>query len=69
VKVAQTRGWEEPYRSQLWGQVATTSDVLKRLMVEMDVGGRSQRDIDYGLEQALGHFVLSQSTVSQLSEP
>jgi putative transposase len=68
VKVPQIRGWEEPYRSQLWGQVATTSDVLKRLIVEMYVGGLSQRDIEYGLEQALGQFVLSKSTVSQLSE-
>lgn len=31
VKVPQIGGWEEPYRSQLWGQVGTTSDVLKRL--------------------------------------
>lgn len=68
VKVPQIRGREEPYRSQLWEQVATTSDVLKRLIVEMYVGGMSQRDIEYGLEQALGQFVLSKSAVSQLSE-
>jgi len=41
------RGREEPYRSPLWQQVATTSDVLKRLIVEMYVGGMSQRDIAY----------------------
>jgi transposase-like protein len=46
-KVPQSRGREEPYRSPLWRQGATTSDVLKRLMVEMDVGGMSQRDIEY----------------------
>jgi transposase-like protein len=39
VKVPQIRGGEDPYRSSLWRQVATTSDVLKRLIVEMDVGG------------------------------
>jgi transposase-like protein len=35
VKLPQIRGREEPYRSPLWRQVATTSDVLKRLIVEM----------------------------------
>jgi transposase-like protein len=68
VQVPQIRGREEPYRSQLWSNVASTSDVLKRLIVEMDVGGRSQRDIEYGLEKALGQFVLSKSTVSELTD-
>jgi putative transposase len=68
VKLPQIRGWEEPYRSPLWRQVATTSDVLKRLIVEMYVGGMSQRDIEYSLESALGQFVLSKSTVSELSD-
>jgi len=48
--------------------MATTSDVLKRLIVEMYVGGMSQRDIEYSLESALGQFVLSKSTVSEVSE-
>src|ERR1044071_2514225 len=30
VKLPQIRGREEPYRSQLWRNVATTSDVLKK---------------------------------------
>jgi transposase-like protein len=47
--------------------MAPTSDVLKRLIVEMYVGGMSQRDIEYSLESALGHFVLGKSTVSELS--
>jgi transposase-like protein len=68
VKLPQIRGREEPYRSPLWRQVATTSDVLKRLIVEMYVGGMSQRDIEYSLESALGQFVLSKSTVSELSD-
>ena len=68
VKLPQIRGREEPYRSPLWGQVATTSDVLKRLIVEMYVGGMSQRDIEYSLESALGQFVLSKSTVSEVTE-
>jgi putative transposase len=68
VKVPQIRGQEEPYRSPLWNQVANTSEVLKRLIVEMYVGGMSQRDIEYGLEKALGQFVLSKSTVSELTD-
>jgi putative transposase len=68
VKLPQIRGREDSYRSPLWRQVATPSDVLKRLMVELYVGGMSQRDIEYSLESALGHFVLSKSTVSELSD-
>jgi putative transposase len=68
VQVPQIRGHEEPYRSPLWSQVASTSEVLKRLIVEMYVGGMSQRDIEYGLEKAWGQFVLSKSTVSELSD-
>jgi putative transposase len=68
VKVPPIRGRDEPYRSPLWRQVATTSDVLKRLIVEMYVGGMSQRDIESSLESALGQFVLSKSTVSELTD-
>jgi transposase-like protein len=68
VQVPQIRGRDEPYRSPLWSQVAKTSDVLKRLIVEMYAGGLSQRDIEYSLEKALGQFVLSKSTVSELTD-
>jgi putative transposase len=68
VKVPQIRGQADPYRSQLWRNVGNTSDVLKKLIVEMYVGGMSQRDIEYGLEQAVGQFVLSKSTVSEIAE-
>jgi putative transposase len=68
VQVPQIRGREEPYRSQLWSQVAKTSDILKRLISEMYAGGLSQRDIEYGVEKALGQFVLSKSTVSELTD-
>jgi len=67
VKLPQIREREEPFRSALWGQRATPSDVLKRLIVEMYGGGMSQRDIEYSLESAVGHFVLGKSTVSKLS--
>ena len=68
MPVPQVRGREAPYRSQLWSNVANPSEVLKRLSVEMDVGGRSQREIEYGLEKALGQFVLAKSTVSELPD-
>jgi transposase-like protein len=68
VKRPQIRGREEPYRSQLWRNVATTRDVLKKLIVERSVGGMSQRDIEAGLEQAMGQFVVSQSRVSAIAE-
>jgi transposase-like protein len=48
--------------------VAKTSEVLQRLIVEMYARGLSQRDIEYGLEQALGQFILSKSTVSELTD-
>jgi transposase-like protein len=67
VQVPQIRGREEPYRSALWGQVAKTSEVLKRLIVEMYAGGLSQGDIEYSLEKALGQFVLSRSAVSEIT--
>jgi transposase-like protein len=66
--VPQIRGQAEPYRSQLWNNVGHTSDVLKKRIVEMYVGGMSQRDLEQGLEKAVGHFLLSQSTVSEMAE-
>jgi putative transposase len=66
VKVPQIRGQAEPYRSQLWSNVSHTSEVLKKLIVEMYVGGMSQRDIEQGLEKAVGHFLVAQSTVSDI---
>jgi transposase-like protein len=68
VQVPQIRGREEPSRSQLWSQVGKTREVLKRLIVELSAGGLAQRDIEYSLEKALGQFVLSQSTVSALTD-
>lgn len=68
VKVPQVRGLEEPYHSQVWAHVAKTRDRLKTLIVEMFVGGMSQRDIEAALEKALGQFVLSKSAISTLTD-
>jgi transposase-like protein len=67
VKVPQVRGLEEPYRSQVWTHLAKTSERLKTLVVEMFVGGMSQRDIAMALEKVLGQFILSKSSVSALT--
>jgi putative transposase len=68
VQVPQIRGRDEPYRSELWSQVAKTSEVLKQLIIEMYAGGLSQRDIEYSLEKALGQFVLSKSAISEITD-
>lgn len=68
LKLPQSRGRDEPYRSSLWRHVARTSDVLQQLILERSVGGLSQRDIEYSLEQALGQVVLSKRTVGELTE-
>jgi putative transposase len=68
LKVPQISGRAEPARSEIWEGLANTSEILKRLIVEMYAGGLSQRDIEYSLEKALGQFVLSKSAVSDLTE-
>lgn len=68
VKVPQVRGREEPYHSQVWANLAPTSDRLKTLIIEMFVGGMSQRDIEMALEKALGQFVLSKSAISTMTD-
>ena len=68
LKVPQISGRSEPTRSQLWDELANTSESLKRLIVEMYAGGLSQRDIEYSLEKALGQFILSKSAVSEMTD-
>jgi putative transposase len=68
VQVPQVWGLEDPYRSQIWTNLAKTSDRLKPLIVEMLVGGMSQHDIAMALEQALGPFVLSKSAIRTLTD-
>jgi hypothetical protein len=45
-EVPPIRGREERSRSQLWRQVAHTSDVLKRVIGQRYAGGWRQRDIE-----------------------
>jgi putative transposase len=68
VKKPQVRGAEETYRSRIWEQLHTTSEQLRKLIVEMYALGLSDRDVEEALEKSLGGFVVSKSTVSQISE-
>ena len=69
VKLGQLRRGEEPFRSVFWGQLATPSEVLKRLIGERDGGGMAQREREDRLERTLGPFVLGKSTGSELRAP
>jgi transposase-like protein len=48
VQRPQIRGRAEPFRSALWGQMAPTSDVLKRLIVELSGGGCRSETLSTG---------------------
>lgn len=64
----QVRGGDSPYHSQVWADLAKTSDRLKTLIVEMFVGGMAQRDIDATREKALGQCGLSTSAISPMTD-
>jgi transposase-like protein len=59
---------ETLYRSQGWTQLATTRERLNTLIVEMLVGGMSQRDLAAALEKTLEQVVLSQSSISTITD-
>jgi transposase-like protein len=67
VEKPQLRGTGQPYRSQLWERFQSSSEQLRRLVVEMYVLGMSQRDIEQALEKSLGEFLLSRHSVSQIA--
>lgn len=46
VKRPPGRGREEPSQSQLWRPRASPSEVRNRFLVERDVGGLAQRDLE-----------------------
>lgn len=68
LKVPQVRGVDTAQRPALWGDLATTSESLTTLIVEMFARGMSQRDIEATLESALGQFVLSKSAISAMTD-
>ncbi len=68
VERPQIRGLSEPYRSEIWRRLSSTSNQLRELVMEMYTLGMSTRDVEHALEKALGGFVLSKSSVSEITE-
>lgn len=68
VAKPQIRGLKEPYRSEIWSRLSELSGNLSRLVIEMYALGMSTRDVEQALEGALGGFVLSKSSVSEITE-
>lgn len=68
VQLPQVRGLEEPYRSKVWSGLSKDSEVLEQIVTEMYVRGLSVRDIEEAMQTATGGFVLSNSTVSEVTE-
>lgn len=68
VERPQIRGLSEPYRSEIWSRLSSTSNQLRQLIMEMYTLGMSTLDVEQALEKALGSFVLSKSSVSEITE-
>lgn len=68
VEKPQIRGLAEPYRSEIWSRLSRMSGQLRQLITEMYTSGMSTRDVEQALENALGGFVLSKSSVSEITE-
>lgn len=68
VKVPQVRDTPEPYQSRLWQGLGKTSEVLEQIVTEMWVRGLSVRDVEEAMLTAMGAFVLSDTSVSRVTE-
>lgn len=68
VKVPQVRGSDEPYRSEVWASIGNTSKVLEQIVSEMWVRGLSVRDVEEAMLTSMGAFVMSDTTVSRITE-
>ena len=53
VEKPQIRGLEEPYCSEIWLRLRTTSEQLRQLVMEMYTLGMSTRDVEQALEKSL----------------
>ena len=67
VQLPQVRGMAQPYRSKLWSRLGGRSEVLEAIVTEMYVRGLSVRDVEDALLAATGAFVLSDTTVSEVT--
>jgi transposase-like protein len=68
VRVPQTRGGEEPYRSRLMEFLSGNSEVLERLVTEMYARGLSTRDVEDCFRDATGELLISRSAVSEITD-
>lgn len=68
IKRPQIRGLPGGFRSKLWEGMNKTSDVLEDIVREMWVRGLSVRDVEEAMLAATGAFVLSDTTVSRVTE-
>lgn len=68
VALPQVRGGQTPYRSQIWANLSNRSEVLEAIVTEMWVRGLSVRDVEEALLEATGAFVMSDTSVSQVTE-
>jgi hypothetical protein len=68
VAVPQVRGAGEPFRSSLMGFLDGNSQVLERLVGEMDARGLSTRDVEDAFRDATGQLLISKSAVSEITD-
>lgn len=68
VHLPQVRGLKEPYRSRVWSGLSKNSEVLEQIVTEMYARGLSVRDVEEAMQAATGGFMLSDSSVSQVTD-
>jgi transposase-like protein len=68
VRVPQTRGADEPFRSGLMTFLEGNSEVLDRLVTEMYARGLSTRDVEDAFRDATGELLISKSAVSSITD-
>lgn len=68
IQRPQVRGGAEPYRSRLWELLATRTEAVERLVVEMYARGLSTRDIEDLFRTPEGEVLLSRSSVSEITD-
>ena len=68
VQLPQVRGAEQPFLPELWRQLERRTQVLEELVCQMYVRGMSTRDVEQGLQQACGQFMVSDTQVSRITD-
>ena len=68
LQIPQVRGGEDSYQSKLKTFFKNNTDVFDKLVTEMYVRGLSTRDIEQALETVTGEKILSNRSVSAITE-